>query len=244
VTDPRLARPSWRGRTNVDALTIAALELAESYAGKTFVVTQGSYQGGGGDLNSAGTHDGGGVLDLRWTGDSDDIGALRRAGFAAWLRTPSQGPWPYHFHIVLGGHPKLAPAAARQWDSYVIGRNGLKDNGLDDGPRLNPIPRFEWGTPQEEDVALTDDDAKKFVNTLMKRSLNSDGSLTVAMALRQGARSLTAVQNLAETLPDAIVKALPVASASGSSGLTHAQVRKAAETAVRNVLGSLNDQEG
>jgi hypothetical protein len=144
-----LARPVWRGRTNVDALTIAALEYAEALAGHEFIVTQGSYQSS--VAASAGTHDKGGVVDLRWTGDNADITALRAAGFAAWHRTPAQGPWPDHVHAVLIGHPLLAPSAARQVESMRAGRNGLLNNGPDDGPRVTPHPRTNWWPPREED---------------------------------------------------------------------------------------------
>ena len=145
MSDPRLARPSWRGRTNVDALTIAAIERAESIGGHEFVVTQGSYQSGRGDVNSAGTHDMGGVVDLRWCGHIACIKALRQAGFAAWHRTPRQGPWVHHIHAVVIGHPFLAASASTQVVAYKAGRNGLRSNGVDDGPRVaaNP-PVFPW----------------------------------------------------------------------------------------------------
>ena len=153
-TDPRLARPEWRGRTNVDALTIACIEHAEQIAllrtpqlAHQFVVTQGSYQAGHGDPKSAGTHDLGGVVDLRWCGHVTCIRALREAGFAAWHRTPPQGDWPDHIHAVVIGHPMLANVAEEQVDDYLIGRNGLAHSGLDDGPRLSPIPRPVWPWP-------------------------------------------------------------------------------------------------
>ena len=162
---PALSRPSWRGRTNVDAITIAAIEQAEKYAGHTFTITQGSYQGGAGDPLSAGTHDMGGVVDIRWTGDPRDVLTLRKAGFAAWHRTPAQGPWPDHIHAVLIGHPLLAPAAARQVESYLRGMNGLKYERPDDGPRLSPIPRFTY-PPVEDDMPLNDDDKKWIADTM------------------------------------------------------------------------------
>lgn len=145
MTDPRLARPSWRGRTNVDALTIACIEHAESIGGHEFVVTQGSYQST--VAASAGTHDGGGAVDLRWCGHAKCIRALRQAGMAAWHRKPSQGSWPDHIHAVVVDHPALAPSAARQVASYRSGRNGLANNGVDDGPRLSPIPAPVWPWP-------------------------------------------------------------------------------------------------
>lgn len=156
MSDPRLARPLWRGRTNLDALTIAALEYAEKIAGKQFVVTQGSYQSS--VAASAGTHDRGGAVDLRWsTVGNSGVLALRKAGFAAWHRTPAQGGWVDHVHAVLVGHPDLAPSAARQVTAYRNGRNGLANNGPDDGPRLNPIPIYRW----EYDMAISDDDLTK-----------------------------------------------------------------------------------
>lgn len=147
MTDARLARPSWRGRANVDALTISCIERAEKMSGHEFVVTQGSYQSGHGDENSAGTHDLGGVVDLRWCGHGDCILALRNAGMAAWHRTPRQGPWPDHIHAVVIDHPRLAPAAERQVISYLHGGNGLANNGADDGPRPDPIRRPVWPWP-------------------------------------------------------------------------------------------------
>lgn len=164
MSDPRLARPLWRGRTNVDALTIAALEHAEQLGGHPFRITQGSYQNGAGDTNSAGTHDAGGVVDAGWCGHPRCVLALRRAGFAAWHRTPEQGPWPDHIHAVLVDHPLLAAGAAAQVREYRAGGDGLKGDRPDDGPRLDPIPVYEWKeTPdmneQQEDRILAGFDA-------------------------------------------------------------------------------------
>ncbi len=156
MSDPRLARPLWRGRTNVDALTIAALERAEKIGGHQFTVTQGSYQST--VAQSAGTHDRGGAVDLSWCGHDRCIKALRQAGFAAWHRNPSQGNWPHHIHAVVVDHPDLAPSAARQVTAYRAGRNGLANNGPDDGPRLNPIPVHVW---EDIDMAAADDIIKR-----------------------------------------------------------------------------------
>lgn len=140
-------RPLWRGRTNVDQMTIDAIEDAERLAGFQFVVTQGSYQSS--VAASAGTHDRGGVVDLRARSMSNDkrtrmVAALRAVGFAAWLRTPTQGPWVHHVHAVLCNHPDLAPSAQRQVNAYRAGRNGLANNGPDDGPaplKEKPVPK-------------------------------------------------------------------------------------------------------
>lgn len=163
TADPKLARPAWRGRSNVDALTIACIEHAEELThafaplvAHEFIVTQGSYQNGDGDLNSAGTHDLGGVVDLRWCGHVDCVRALRMAGMAAWHRTPAQGPWPDHIHAVVVGHPRLALSAERQVTSYLTRRNGLKGNGVDDGPQLSPIPEPVWPWPNPAIEKLRD----------------------------------------------------------------------------------------
>lgn len=170
MADPRLARPSWRGRTNLDAITIAAIEYAEQLAGFAFVVTQGSYQGAAGDPDSAGTHARGGTFDgstkaLTREQKRRMVWALRMAGFAAWLRTPDQGDWVEHVHAVLVDHPDLAPSAARQVTAYRAGRNGLKNGAPDDGPRLDPIPVYVW----------EDDDMSKITDQLDRIETKLDG---------------------------------------------------------------------
>lgn len=79
----------------VDARTQAMLAEAERLLGFRLVLGQGSYNPGG-DPTSAGTHDGGGVVDVVVTGMStatraDVVRILRTVGFAAWLRSPAQG---------------------------------------------------------------------------------------------------------------------------------------------------------
>ena len=193
MPDPRLARPTWRGRTNVDALTIACIEHAEEIGGHEFTVTQGSYQSGGGDPLSAGTHDLGGVVDLRWCGHGYCILALRQAGMAAWHRTPAQGPWPDHIHAVVIGHPDLADSALRQVGAYLDGRNGLANNGPDDGPRPNPIARPVWPWPQEDD--MTPDQA----SLLEQIAADTKATRTDVAALkRQGAKVREKVTRLIE----------------------------------------------
>lgn len=129
-----------RGRSNVNQRTWDMIEAAEDLAGFRFVITQGSYNKGGVSA-SAGTHDGGGVIDIR----ARDLGArqrgivvlsMRKVGFAAWLRTPAQanGKWPYHIHAVAAGDKDLARAARNQIDQYHRRLNGLKGGRRDDGP--------------------------------------------------------------------------------------------------------------
>jgi phage-related protein len=101
-------------------------------AGGGFSITQGEYSNS--VAASAGTHSGGGVIDIA-AGPGNGPGMvarLRAAGFAAWLRTPAQG-FPYHIHAVLMNHPDLSPQARAQVASYLSGGNGLGVGSADGG---------------------------------------------------------------------------------------------------------------
>lgn len=145
----------WRG-VLLDEVTIAALEWAEAGwskpgnvgAGQKIQPSQGSYNAGG-VAASAGTHDGGGAVDIktlhlttvqrrrlvRW---------LRRAGFAAWFRPAVAGLWGPHVHAILLDHPHASAGAKAQMVAYRNGRNGLANNGPDVGWRPDPIPTFDY----------------------------------------------------------------------------------------------------
>ncbi|WP_433142750.1 peptidoglycan-binding domain-containing protein [Actinomadura nitritigenes] len=130
----------------VDARTQAMLAEAERLLGFTLVLSQGSYNPGG-DPSSAGTHDGGGVVDISVTGMSADTRtsvarALRQVGFAAWVRNPNQGDWPWHIHAAAINDTDLSSQAQHQTGDYYLGLNGLADRGADDGPRV-PIHTWE-----------------------------------------------------------------------------------------------------
>jgi len=120
--------------------TAAMLKRAEAILGEDLHVMQGSYNAGGVSA-SAGTHDGGGAVDVSPTNHPDRVvHALRQAGFAAWHRTPSQGPWTEHIHAIAVGDPELSSGAAQQVTDYINGRDGLAGHGPDDGPRFVPVP--------------------------------------------------------------------------------------------------------
>lgn len=157
MSDPRLARPLWRGRTNVDAFTIACIEHAEQIVrderpdiAHPFVVTQGGYQieNPNREPASGTTHLLGGGTDFHWCGHQFCLLAKRRAGMFIWHRTPAQGPWPDHEHGAPIGHPFMDPALKAQQVAYFARGNGL--GGPDDGPRLNPIPDPVWPWPEED----------------------------------------------------------------------------------------------
>lgn len=180
MPDPRLARPLWRGRTNLDALTISCIEHAEQIMrdkhpdiAHEFICTQGSYQGDSGDPDSGTTHRLGGGSDWRWCGHPECYRALRRAGLFIWHRTPDQGDWPDHFHGAPIGHPYMDYRLEAQEVSYLAGGNGL--GGRDDGPRLNPIPRPVWPWPPEESMSAPkewDDKDKAVVAAILAAELD------------------------------------------------------------------------
>lgn len=119
-------RVSYNG-AQMNVRTMRMLKNAEKLFGAAFRVTQGSYSNSVGA--SAGTHSGGGVLDIAQTSDKA-VGALRASGFAAWARTRKEGFSP-HIHAVAVGDKTLSGAAKRQVDSFFAGKNGLANNGPD-----------------------------------------------------------------------------------------------------------------
>jgi len=105
---------------------------------------------------SGGTHDCGGALDIRVSGMTSTqrwrtVQALRAAGFAAWLRTPSQcgGCWSYHIHAIAIADTDLWQRNGRytnrdQIADYYVGRNGLASHGLDNTPYKYRAPFTVW----------------------------------------------------------------------------------------------------
>jgi hypothetical protein len=136
--------------------TIWMLQQAQNLYGGSHpfmqAITQGSYTAG--ESASFGTHDGGGAVDLsaRQIGNYsnilyDDLPAiilaLRRAGFAAWVREAGDlyANSPIHIHAIAVGDPELSQAAQDQLTGaagYFRGFNGL--------PVDPPIPD-KWGEP-------------------------------------------------------------------------------------------------
>ncbi|NHN56274.1 peptidoglycan-binding protein [Calidifontibacter sp. DB0510] len=132
-------RTTWTGKT-VNARTAAMLRAAQRRAGVRIVLDQGSYNPGG-DPTSVGTHDGGGVVDINvrrmpTATRTALLRALRRVGFAAWLRNPQQDDWPWHIHAVAISDTDLAPQAQHQVGDFYLGLNGLSGRDPDDGPRV------------------------------------------------------------------------------------------------------------
>jgi peptidoglycan hydrolase-like protein with peptidoglycan-binding domain len=137
-------RVTYHGAT-MNTRTKAMLVEAERLLGRDLVITQGSYRPGG-DPSSAGTHDGGGALDISVSGMStatqtEVVRRLRQVGFAAWRRTPAQGDWGPHIHAMAVSDTDQSPAAQHQSGDYYLGRNGLANREPDDGPQ---VPKVTW----------------------------------------------------------------------------------------------------
>lgn len=84
---------------------------------------------------SKGTHDKRNCADLygRKGHEKADLNVFRvwlpRLGWPGWVRDPSQGDWPWHFHFFKHGDTGLASLALQQDDAYVDGRDGLGAGG-------------------------------------------------------------------------------------------------------------------
>lgn len=124
------------GGRRVNTRTRNMLAAADANLSWNLTLSQGSYSPGNPD--SAGTHDGGGVVDIavntmstteRW----QTVKALRDVGFAAWLRTPEQG-FAYHIHANAVADTDMAGVAQAQVHDYLVGKNGLANHGPDNTP--------------------------------------------------------------------------------------------------------------
>jgi len=126
-------------RTN--RMKIAA---AKRLTGCKWIVTQGSYNAGG-VPQSAGTHDGGGAMDLAVTGGCgtrpNAVRALRSVGFAAWFRPKLEGEWEAHIHAIAVNDTDLSAGAAAQVSDYYRGLDGLAGHAPDPGPQ---VPKVTW----------------------------------------------------------------------------------------------------
>lgn len=105
------------------------------------MITQGSYNTS--VSASGGTHSGGGALDV-WhslVNTHAKLRAWRTAGIAMSERLSWEGPWSPHGHGIVIGCPHASWAAQNQVTAYRNGRNGLRNNGPDRGPR---VPFISW----------------------------------------------------------------------------------------------------
>lgn len=171
-----MSRVLWRG-VWLDERTAEMMDAVAVLTGDVYVrPSQGSWSGASA---SAGTHSGCGAIDL--VGSADDLRVIvregRRVGFAGWVRSPSQGPWPWHAHMIAvqpggkGDRGCLAPAAADQVEDYYEGRNGLANNGRDDGPRQWVGTTWETYT-EEHGMPLSDRDIERIAQAVWAREVD------------------------------------------------------------------------
>jgi hypothetical protein len=135
-----------RGGHTLDELTNYALYATEAELGYTrgsLTVVQGSYNAGG-VAQSAGTHDGGGAVDLTAAAWEKKVHALRKVGFAAWHRPfnwDGRGGGE-HIHCILIGNARLSLSAVGQVEQYRVHTNGLANHAPDPTWHPDPIPTF------------------------------------------------------------------------------------------------------
>jgi len=150
---------------------------------------------------SAGTHDLSGCLDVRtWNlTEEQRHQAMRKArqiGWAAWYRTEAQGFDP-HMHWLLLAERPMHPDAANQEAQYLAGLNGLASRGPDDFWRPDPIRRFDYAAYLEEDMGLTEAQAKKLneIHRLVTRAVPASRKrdLEMAAALREARAEIEAL---------------------------------------------------
>lgn len=166
----------WVSGEQLDSYTAQAVAQTKAIykvLGGTGSVTiaQGSYNAGG-VAASAGTHDGGGAVDFSLTvKNSKNWQILQKAArmcmFAAWHRTPDQGPWGDHVHSILIGNTKASAGAKAQVTDYYAHKSGLVGHRPD--PTWHPSVLFKskWklGTVN---LAVVIKEAKKTRNYIYK----------------------------------------------------------------------------
>jgi hypothetical protein len=116
------------------------------HAGFNFQFVQGSYSHS--VSASAGTHDGGGALDVRDSGlpratVDDMVKSLRQAGFAAWSRGRGHDSFGPHIHAIAIGDAQMSSSARTQIGEYARGENGLANHARDPDAGLGrPVPTW------------------------------------------------------------------------------------------------------
>jgi hypothetical protein len=146
-----------------DQSTVDKVKLAEAWLGWQIEIVQGSYSSG--VSASAGTHDGGGAMDVHCNSYPYDkkvslVHWLRAVGFAAWHRPPN---WDgaggsEHIHCEEIDNPNLSSGAKAQITQWNQGRNGLAGAGLDnvqvDVAAGRPARITQYPTPPQPPVVI------------------------------------------------------------------------------------------
>lgn len=133
-----MAKVKWGGVT-LDSRTAKQMNEVVKRTGLKPRAVQGSYSRG---VNSAGTHSGGGAIDLdvsHFTAKQkyNFVKQMRVVGMAAWLRPYRPGVWGEHIHAISIGAPGLAYEAKRQVEKYKKGQDGLAGTNRDPHRSMN-----------------------------------------------------------------------------------------------------------
>lgn len=144
-----MKRVEVQGKT-VNQRTLAMLRAAERRLGYELTIVQGSYNT---DVKqSAGTHNGGGAVDLLAWDHRRKVRALRTVGFAAWYRPElfknGKRVWGPHIHAVAIGDDELSDTALAQVTDYRNGKDGLASHKKDNTWHPKPIPVFHFPPPR------------------------------------------------------------------------------------------------
>ena len=144
MTTDAFDKVTYRGRL-MDRKTMAFLRAMEDKLGYPLTVIQGCYNGGAVSA-SAGTHDGGGVVDLVSWDAKRKVRAARELGAFAWFRPDLPGVWGEHIHLGVRSHGKLSSAAKAQQTAYDgdPARNGLASNAVDRTWHPDPAVTFRY----------------------------------------------------------------------------------------------------
>jgi hypothetical protein len=136
-------RTTVRGHTldNLTDYALLAVEAELGYNPRSLTILQGSYNAGGVGA-SAGTHDGGGAVDLTPVNAEPRSTRSARSASRPGTGTAIPGVWNEHIHAVLIGNEKLSDAAAAQVADYRNHRDGLAGHGPDNTWHPDPIPTF------------------------------------------------------------------------------------------------------
>jgi hypothetical protein len=171
-------RVEWRGKT-FDKRTAEMLAEMARESGPIYIEPwQGCYSGG--VSASAGTHNGGGAVDIAAVNLTpaqrhEVVRIGRMVGFAMWLRTPAQSNWPFHIHGIAvqpGGKDDrgvLSASAHAQVIDYFNNINGLAGRGRDDGPRDHVGTTWESYNKQRDWLSMaSQEDVRRIVDEAIK----------------------------------------------------------------------------
>lgn len=144
---PKTAK-QWRG-VWLDPETYEQMREVDKLVGPEIPIrpSQGSYSTSVGA--SAGTHAGGGAIDVGVSALTPDqiklvVFLMRRVGIAAWHRTPDEGNWAAHIHGINKTCPDLSPQAEQQVAAYMAGKSGLSSNKADKHKALGAPRGATW----------------------------------------------------------------------------------------------------